>query len=312
METGTNPALCGKWNRRDPGCVYNHMATAPALRTFILTRDGVITAAQAREHGLSRASVARRVKSGEWVRASSGVYRLADHPVTARTRTRLATLQVSADAVLSGLAAAWWHGLVTKRPTTTTVTAPRSWHGSPEKGTVVIRRSLDAADVVVEKGLTVTAVPLSVLEGAVEGKMDVLDRALQNKKVTVDALLETYQRRRRCRGATEMAKMLVLVGSGARSAAERLTVELFAEHDIAGWVANHPVSGYEIDFAFVGRKVAVEIDGMAHHRDAEAFQHDRTRRNTLIALGWTVLNFTWADLVERPGYVASQVRRATV
>ena len=89
-------------------------------------------------------------------------------------------------------------------------------------------------------------------------------------------------------------------------------MKLFAEHDIAGWVANHPVSGYEIDFAFVGRKVAVEIDGMAHHRDAEAFQHDRTRRNTLIALGWTVLNFTWADLVERPGYVASQVRRATV
>ena len=57
-------------------------------------------------------------------------------------------------------------------------------------------------------------------------------------------------------------------------------------------------------------KGAVEIDGMAHHRDAEAFHHDRTRRNTLIALGWTVLNFTWPDLVERPGYVAVQVRRA--
>lgn len=286
------------------------MSTAPALRRLALARDGVITAAEAREHGLSRASVGRRVNSGEWVRASSGVYRLADHPVTARTRTRLAALQVSEDAVLSGLAAAWWHGLVTKQPTTITVTAPRSWHGSPVKGTVVVRRTLDKADVVVVKGLEVTAVPLSVLEGAIEGKMDVLDRALQNEKVTVDALIETYQRRRRCRGATEMAKMLVLVGSGARSAAERLTVKLFGEYEIAGWVANHPVSGYEIDFAFVGKKLAVEIDGMAHHRDAEAFQHDRTRRNTLIALGWTVLNFTWPDLVERPGYVAVQVRRA--
>ncbi|WP_341865027.1 type IV toxin-antitoxin system AbiEi family antitoxin domain-containing protein [Gordonia lacunae] len=71
------------------------MSTAPALRRLALARDGVITAAEAREHGLSRASVGRRVNSGEWVRASSGVYRLADHPVTARTRTRLAALQVS-------------------------------------------------------------------------------------------------------------------------------------------------------------------------------------------------------------------------
>lgn len=209
------------WNLHGPACVYLCTATAPALRAFALARDGVVTAAEAGEHGLSRGAIGRRVNSGEWVRASSGVYRLADHPVTARTRTRLATLQVSADAVLSGLAAAWWHGLVTTRPATTTVTASRSRHGSPVKGTLVVRRNLDESDVVVEKGLTVTAVPLSVLEGAIEGKIDVLDRAVQDKKVTVDALVQTYQRRRRCRGAHEMAKMLALLGSGARSVAER-------------------------------------------------------------------------------------------
>ncbi|ANY22738.1 hypothetical protein [Gordonia terrae] len=138
------------------------MATAPALRAFALARDGVVTAAEAGEHGL-----------------------------------------------------------VTTRPATTTVTASRSWHGSPVKGTLVVRRNLDESDIVVEKGLTVTTVPLSVLEGAIEGKIDVLDRALQDKRVTVDALVQTYQRRRRCRGAHEMAKMLALLGSGARSVAER-------------------------------------------------------------------------------------------
>jgi very-short-patch-repair endonuclease len=49
----------------------------------------------------------------------------------------------------------------------------------------------------------------------------------------------------------------------------------------------------------------VEIDGFGCHRDVKAFQHDRTRRNRLVAAGWTVLNYTWADLLERPHQVTS-------
>ncbi|WP_238423275.1 type IV toxin-antitoxin system AbiEi family antitoxin domain-containing protein [Gordonia sp. 'Campus'] len=285
------------------------MATAPELRKLALAHDGVITIDEARGHGLTRGAISRRVRSGEWVREGPGLYRLADHPVTGQSRTRIATLTVSPQAILSGLAAAWWHGIVSARPATSAVSAPRGWHGSPVAGARIVRRDLDDADIVVRRGLRVTSLPLSVLEGAVEGKFDVLDRALQNKRVTVDALTEAYQRRRKCKGASKMAQMLVLVGSGARSAAERLTVDLFEEHGIEGWIANHPVGSYEIDFAFVRKKVAVEIDGMAYHRDVDAFQHDRARRNALITAGWTVLNFTWSDLLERPGYVAAQVRK---
>ncbi|WP_333716309.1 endonuclease domain-containing protein [Gordonia sp. (in: high G+C Gram-positive bacteria)] len=60
-----------------------------------------------------------------------------------------------------------------------------------------------------------------------------------------------------------------------------------------------------IDFAFPTEKLAVEIDGFGCHRDVKAFQHDRTRRNRLVAAGWTVLNYTWADLLERPHQVTS-------
>ena len=69
-----------------------------------------------------------------------------------------------------------------------------------------------------------------------------------------------------------------------------------------------PAYGYVIDFAFPDRKVAVEIDGFSFHRDAAAFQRDRTKRNLLTANGWTVLNFTWTDLVDRPAQVAADVR----
>lgn len=107
-----------------------------------------------------------------------------------------------------------------------------------------------------------------------------------------------------------MGPMVELLESGARSAAERRAVTILDEAGIGGWVANHPSCGYEIDVAFIPQIVAVELDGFAFHRDAGAFQNDRTRRNALIAAGWTVLNFTWTDLSERAGYVASTIRQS--
>jgi very-short-patch-repair endonuclease len=55
--------------------------------------------------------------------------------------------------------------------------------------------------------------------------------------------------------------------------------------------------------------IAIEVDGWAFHHSPERFQRDRTRQNDLVALGWTVLRFTWGDLVERPGYVVAAIRR---
>lgn len=252
----------------------------------------------------------RRVAIGDWVRVGPRLYRLADHPVTDRTTTRIATLSVGPSAILSGSAAAWWHGIVDDRPGTITVTAPRGRHGPPVKGVRILNRSLDDADVLIRRDLRVTGVALSALEGAVELGAEVIDSALQQRRITVERLEEACGRRHRCVGAAEMGPMVALLESGARSAAERFAVAILDAAGIDGWVANHPSCGYEIDLAFVAHMLAVEIDGFAFHRDAGTFQRDRTRRNALIAAGWTVLNFTWADLTERADHVASSIRQA--
>ncbi|MHC3004968.1 type IV toxin-antitoxin system AbiEi family antitoxin domain-containing protein [Gordonia sp. GN26] len=286
------------------------MRTLPKLRALALEHDGVITAADAREHGLDRSAVRRRVTAGEWVAVRPRLYRLADHPVTARTTARIATLSVGPSSILSGLAAAWWHGIVDDPPETITVTAPRGRHGPPIKGVRILNRSLDDADVLIRGDLRVTGIALSALEGAVEQGAGVIDSALQQRRISVERLEEAYRRRHRCVGAAEMGPMIELLKSGARSAAERLAVTILDDAAIGGWVANHPSCGYEIDLAFTAQMVAVELDGFAFHRDADTFQSDRTRRNALIAAGWTVLNFTWTDLTERAGYVTSTIRQA--
>lgn len=57
-------------------------------------------------------------------------------------------------------------------------------------------------------------------------------------------------------------------------------------------------------------KVVVEIDGFSYHSDAAQFTTDRRRDAALVAMGYRVLRFTWADAVRRPEYVLSMVRRA--
>ena len=286
------------------------MHLPPDFRALALDQDGVFTAADAREHGINRSAVHRRVRAGEWVSVHPRVYRLADHPETDSTRIRTATLAVGTHGVLSGLAAAWWHGIVEAPPALPTVTALRGRHGHPVTGVRILNRALADADVLTRDGLPVTGVALSALEGAVEGGVEVIDAALQQRRTTVERLVEAYERRRRCVGAADMGPMVQLLESGARSAAERLAVTILRTAGIEGWVANHPACGYEIDFAFLDRMVAVEIDGFAFHRDSKTFQRDRTRRNALLAAGWTVLNYTWGDLRDRAEYVATSISQA--
>lgn len=65
-----------------------------------------------------------------------------------------------------------------------------------------------------------------------------------------------------------------------------------------------------IDAAYPELLLAIEIDGFASHSSPDAFQRDRTRQNRLVALGWTVLRFTWADVVRDPASVAATIREA--
>jgi very-short-patch-repair endonuclease len=64
-----------------------------------------------------------------------------------------------------------------------------------------------------------------------------------------------------------------------------------------------------VDLMFEGAKLVIEIDGHAYHSDDIAFQRDRSRQNRLVRAGYTILRFTWDDVVHRPGEVAESVRQ---
>jgi very-short-patch-repair endonuclease len=64
-----------------------------------------------------------------------------------------------------------------------------------------------------------------------------------------------------------------------------------------------------LDFDFGGR-VVVELDSEKFHTDPDSFRLDRRRQNDLVQAGFTVLRFTWWDVMAAPEYVAATVATA--
>jgi very-short-patch-repair endonuclease len=197
---------------------------------------------------------------------------------------------------------------------------PRSEHRRLDD-VVVLRRAIPDVDVVAGAGSlrrtsrARTVVDCLRLSPRVHRER-MLDTALLRGWLTVGELATQVTAVCGQRGTPDLVRLLVGVSGGARSRAERVAQQLLARSGLAGWEWNMPVTLLDgstavVDAALPHLKIAVEIDGRAYHVDADRFQHDRTRQNGLVALGWIVLRFTWWD-TRRPGYVLDAVRRAAV
>lgn len=64
-----------------------------------------------------------------------------------------------------------------------------------------------------------------------------------------------------------------------------------------------------LDLAYPELRIGIETDGRVHGEE-EVRQADAVRRNQLQLLGWTILHFTWEDVVHRPEHVVRTVRAA--
>ncbi|HEY5033011.1 MAG TPA: DUF559 domain-containing protein [Actinomycetes bacterium] len=137
------------------------------------------------------------------------------------------------------------------------------------------------------------------------------DSALRKHQVS---LPELWAEARRCAGpgSARVRRVVCLANVASESALETLARLLFAAHglhpklqvvitDAHGFVAR-------VDFLFEAERLVVEADGHAHHSDRASFQRDRQRCNALVAAGYRVLRFSWADVVGRPDHVVSLVR----
>jgi len=279
----------------------------------ILRRQhGVISLRQAIATGLTPRGVHHRVAAGRWRRLYPRVFHRADQELSDTARVWAAALSAMPRAAVTGLAAAWWHGLVDECPEEVEVTVARGRQPAGRPGVRVRRRDLADADLVLSRFLWVSDVPLTVLEAAVELGTEgpaFLDRMLQ-RRVRLEALSRAHRRNLGRYGSAAAAGLLRAAADGAASEAERQLVRLLRGAGLTGWQLGYAVSGYVLDLAFPAARVAVEVDGWAWHSGVAEFRADRRRQNALVLGGWTVLRFTWDDLVHHPNAVLTQIHAA--
>jgi very-short-patch-repair endonuclease len=60
----------------------------------------------------------------------------------------------------------------------------------------------------------------------------------------------------------------------------------------------YPLGKYAIDFAWPGKKIAIEIDGEQHYTQPEQQARDRRKEELLAAEGWQLLRLRWSSVMK--------------
>ena len=77
---------------------------------------------------------------------------------------------------------------------------------------------------------------------------------------------------------------------------EKYFIDLFDNENITGYIRELPVGRWFIDFAFIDKKLAIEIDGKQHEY-AERKLKDIEKDKFLSDAGWTVFRIKWKNPV---------------
>lgn len=284
-------------------------------------QHGLITSAQAvKALGPSRKS--RWVAERRLLSIQPRVFRVAGAPQTWHQSIQAASL--AADGVVSHRSAAELWGLI--KPAGYVEVSVRYEHNPRVRPPAIVHRIRDLHPrlAVEREHLQVTDPIRTIVDaGLVLPTCSVRDALSRGLTTRLFQIHEVEQLRdalgRPGRSGTGIIEKLIedrlLTADTEESLLEARFVDLTRRLELPVPVFQHEVwdAGRfiaRVDAAYPALQLAVEVDGFESHASPEAFQRDRTRQNYLVAHGWTVLRFTWADVVQRPAMVAKTIRDA--
>lgn len=283
-----------------------------ALLELAARQHGLIEWSQAVALGFDDKAIGHRVATGRLIRVHPGVYRDPGAPVTREQLLLAAVLAAGPGSAVSHRSAAHEWGLA-EFPDVVEIVTPRAqW---PRLKGVRVHRSHDLVPnhVTVRHGIPVTK-PLRTLvdlgQSVPWAVPDALELGLANRLFAfkaVDAALEEFG----CKGRTGIGVLRRIVDARAL---ERGIPDGLLEPRFARLVRRHGLPmpafqvwvapGIRVDFAYPDRMIAIEVDGFGSRRTPAQLDAHNARQNRLVELGWTVLRFSWKQVVKQPESVA--------
>ena len=274
---------------------------------FLVQRGGFATRAQVLEAtGRSEFDTAVRVGHIVWV--SRGRYGLPGLDLDVMTAHGLR-------AVLSHISAALWHGWEVKTPPDRThVTVPRRRRMATAPTVVVHRADLGADEVVDDICTSVRRTLLDCLRNLpVDEGLSIADSALRHG---VDPqVLDELARSTRGRGGPTVRHVVRHADGSAANPFESCLRALALRVEGLEVQPQLRIVGSRTtvrpDLVDPRLRIVIEADSFEWHGDRAALRRDARRYNLLVKDGWTVLRFSWEDVMYDPAYVL-EVLRAVV
>jgi very-short-patch-repair endonuclease len=273
---------------------------------------GLVCAAQLRELGIGRSAMRHRIAKGSLHVVLPSVLAVGTPVLQSYGPQTAALLYAGENAVLSHESAAALWGLAAA-PSFVAVTLIGR-HIQSQPGLRLHRlKTLDVRDVRLHHGFPVTSPARTLIDCAASGLP--LDRLLNEaralklvKDAEIHAAMERCPRRKGVKALRALLEAEKDTGF-TRSKAERILKRLVKEAGLDPPIFNTHVEGMEVDAYWPRQRLVVEVDGVRFHGHYQAFQRDRAKANRLIAAGYVVLRFTWAQLTGRPVLVIATIAR---
>ena len=286
-------------------------------------QHGLVSREQALADGMSEGQIKYRLDTGKWLAEARGVYRHA--AVASSVLSRLLAVCLAHDGLASHRSAAALHGVDGYRLDRVEIVVPSARSLSIDGVTVHESKQMDSARPTERRGVLCTGLARTVLDLAAVVPQERLD-------CTIDAVLRDGQLRR-----SDLYGVLMSHARRGRDGCRALRASLDArfgddpvplsewsrmvEGLLVDFGLDRPRLEYricradgsliaQVDLAYPGRRLAIELDSVRYHLNRESFVNDRRRGNRLMVAGWNVLTFTWDDYINRPTGLCSTVAEA--
>ena len=293
-------------------------------------RDGLIRERAGLRHGLIHRSdlhslmvtdreISRKIETRRIEVLHPGVYYVDSTPATWKTMVLAGVFAAGPGAVASHRCAGVLHGLDAVYGRMIEVTVP--YNEEPEPDSVIVHRTRRLNPTAFVDAIPVTPVEKNLLDLApILGERNLFKaaRSAVHKGLVTPERLDSAIGRFGGRGVSGTRTFRRVVQRVAEDQSGSV-----AEIDLGSIIEDAPVpapiqqlqirlpeGGYAYpDFCWPDRVRLVEADGFTAHGSPEQLQHDLSRQNGLMELGWEIRRFTATEIRDEPLRVREEIIR---